>query len=93
MVIYRTAQQQTNDIFAFAVSLLFMGFLFGLVKSLAAEELETGTASPKLLPHTINGINNKNPGNASDIIISCFTGMRPLRIRANSPAFIKMLPQ
>ena len=41
MVIYRTAQQQTNDIFTFAMSLLFMGFLFGLVKSLVAEELET----------------------------------------------------
>ncbi len=59
MVIYRTAQQQTNDIFTFAVSLLFMGFLFGMVKSLAAEELETETASPRLLPHVINGINNK----------------------------------
>ena len=41
MVIYKTTQQQTNDIFTFAMSLLFMGFVFGLVKSLVAEDVET----------------------------------------------------
>ena len=47
MVIYRTAQQQTNDIFTFAMSLLFMGLMFGLVKSLVA-------MSMKLRRHLLN---------------------------------------
>ena len=60
MVMYRTAQQQTNDIFTFAMSLLFMGFMFGLVKSLVADEnLKLRKYLPKLLPRTINGISDK----------------------------------
>ena len=53
---YRTAQQQTNDIFTFAMSLLFMGLMFGLVKSLALTIiLNQRKHLLKLLPQTING--------------------------------------
>jgi hypothetical protein len=55
MVMYRTAQQQTYDIFAFAMSLLFMGLMFSLVKSLAVNEFEPEESSAKLLPRTIKG--------------------------------------
>ena len=48
MVIYRTAQQQTYDIFAFAMSLLFMGLMFSLVKSLAANEFEPDFCHPDI---------------------------------------------
>ncbi len=69
---YRTAQQQSNDIFTFAMSLLFMGFMFSLVKSLAADENESEKVTTKLLPRTLKGtadnrvvfksVNSRNEG-------------------------------
>lgn len=50
---YRTTQQQTYDVFAFAMSLLFMGLMFSLVKSMVANENEPGKVLTNLLPRTI----------------------------------------
>lgn len=46
---YRTPQQQTNDVFGFGMFLILMGFTFGLVKSVATDEVEP---QRKLLPMT-----------------------------------------
>jgi len=44
---YRTSQQQTNDVIGFGMFLMLMGFTVGLVKSVVADESETQT---KLFP-------------------------------------------
>jgi len=46
---YRTPQQQTNDVIGFGMFLMLMGFTFGLVKSVITDEPERQT---KLLPMT-----------------------------------------
>ena len=46
---YRTTQQQTNDVVGFGMFLMFMGFTVGLVKSVVTEDVEPQT---KLLPMT-----------------------------------------
>ncbi len=66
MVMYRTAQQQSYDIFAFAMSLLFMGLMFNLVKSLVSNEFEHEEPSLKLLSRTIKGTADKKAGFKSD---------------------------
>ncbi|MDD4985066.1 MAG: ArdC family protein [Dehalococcoidales bacterium] len=48
---YRTPQQQTNDIIGFGMFLMLIGFTVGLVKSVATDEPEPQT---KLLPMTKN---------------------------------------
>jgi hypothetical protein len=52
VVIYRTAQQQSNDIFSLAMSILFMGIMFGLAKSLVDDNSEAEKVYTKLLPQT-----------------------------------------
>ncbi len=46
---YRT-QQQMNDIFSFGVSLMFMGIMFGLVRTLLTGALKPGEDKQELLP-------------------------------------------
>ncbi len=56
MVIYRTSQDQMNDVLAFGMSLMFMMVMFGLVKSLVFATLkpERGEKSPlKMLPQVL----------------------------------------
>src|SRR4030065_2837911 len=46
---YRTPQQQTNDVIGFGMFLMLMGFTVGLIKSVVTGESEPQT---KLLPMT-----------------------------------------
>jgi hypothetical protein len=52
-MVYRTYQDQMNDVLGFGMSLMFMGLMLGLVKSLVADALEAGEKSPKLLPQVL----------------------------------------
>jgi len=58
---YRTAQEQMNDTLAFGMSLMFVGLMLGLVKSLLSTALETGKA-PALLPQTSEDVPAKRYG-------------------------------
>ena len=49
---YRTSQEQMNDVFAFGMALMFVGLMFGLMKSLVATALQLEKETPKLLPQT-----------------------------------------
>ncbi len=50
---YRTYQDQMNDVLAFGMSLMFMGLMLGLVKSLVADALEAGEESLNLFPQVL----------------------------------------
>jgi len=50
MVSYQHPQQQTNDVIAFGVSLIFAAFALGVVKSLASPLLEPETKATRLQP-------------------------------------------
>ncbi|MDD4984670.1 MAG: ArdC-like ssDNA-binding domain-containing protein [Dehalococcoidales bacterium] len=52
MVIYRSSQQQMNDVFAFGLSLMFMGLMLRLMKSLVLDTLQAGQEHPGLMPQT-----------------------------------------
>ena len=47
---YRTPQQETNDVIGFGMFLMFMGVMLGLVKSVVTDDLEPGR---KHLPMTL----------------------------------------
>ncbi len=51
MVMYRTSQQQMNDVMGFGMSLMFMGVMLGLVRSLMIGSLES-EERPRLLTQT-----------------------------------------
>jgi len=59
---YRTAQEQMNDILAFGMSIMFVGLMLGLVKSLLLSEVEAEKESPALLPQTSEAIPTKRYG-------------------------------
>jgi hypothetical protein len=52
MVMYRTSQQQMNDVLSFGMSIMFMAVMLGLVKSLLLDALKPAP-KPELLPRTI----------------------------------------
>lgn len=52
MVTYRSSQQQMSDIFAFGMSLMFMGLMFGLIKSMVSGTMVTREERPKFMPQT-----------------------------------------
>ena len=62
MTYYRTAQEQMNDTLTFGMSLMFVGLMLGLVKSLLSTALETEKESPALLPQTSEGVPAKRYG-------------------------------
>ena len=62
MTYYRTAQEQMNDILTFGMSIMFVGLMLGLVKSLLSTTLETERESPALLPETRRDIPAKRYG-------------------------------
>lgn len=49
---YRTSQEQMNEIFAFGMALIFAGLMFGLMKSLVSTASQPEKETPKLLPQT-----------------------------------------
>jgi len=49
---YRTSQEQMNDVFAFGMALMFVGLMFGLMKSLVTTALQPEKETPELLPQT-----------------------------------------
>jgi len=49
---YRTSQQQMNDVFAFGMALMFVGLMFGMVRSLVTVALQPEKKTPNLLPQT-----------------------------------------
>ncbi len=53
MVTYQTPQQQMNDVVAFGMSIMFMGIMFGLLRSLVIEALKPEKESPELMPQTM----------------------------------------
>lgn len=50
MIYYRSLQEQINDILTFGMSILSMGFVCVMVKTLMSAVLEPEKESPKLLP-------------------------------------------
>lgn len=49
---YRPYQQQMSDVFAFGMSLMFMGLMLGLMKSMVLDNLVAGDERPKLMAQT-----------------------------------------
>ena len=46
---YRAQQEQTNDIVAFGMAIMFMGIMLGLFRSLVMEALKPEKQSPELM--------------------------------------------
>ncbi len=51
-MMYRTSQDQMNDVLAFGMSLMFMGLMLGLVRSLVSTALKPEKQTANLLPRT-----------------------------------------
>jgi len=49
---YRSSQQQMNDIFVFGMSIMFMGLMLGLMKSLVLDTMTAGEKRLRLTPQT-----------------------------------------
>ena len=60
MVIYRTSQEQMNDVFAFGMALMFAALMFGMVKSLVSSALQSEKETPELLPQTEKKTNSED---------------------------------
>ena len=55
MVMYRSLQDQMNNVLGFGMSFLFLGIMFGIVKSFVSISLEPEEESPGLIPQTKKG--------------------------------------